>query len=85
MIIGFSTDSGSVYELDTDRYQIRRCGGTHAPTPRQGDDGVWRDIWDVEMWDGGLLIHWNEYGQGTLTSHLVEVWGREEVASDHGI
>jgi hypothetical protein len=76
MIICFSTKTGSLYELNPDDQLIRRLSGVKDPAPRQGDDGKWQGYWDVELANGGLLIHWNEYGQATLTSHIVEVWAR---------
>ena len=38
----FQTESGSVYEVNTDSKQIRRLNGVADPTPRQGKDGEWR-------------------------------------------
>lgn len=38
----FITQSGSVYEVNSDSKKIRRLSGVKDPTPRQGKDGEWR-------------------------------------------
>lgn len=38
----FVTASGSVYEVDQEKKQVRRLNGVNDPTPRQGQDGEWR-------------------------------------------
>lgn len=43
----FLTETGSQYELDLKAKKIRRLGGEHDPTPRQGKDGEWRSFHDV--------------------------------------
>jgi hypothetical protein len=37
----------SLYEADDDKPQVRRLAGFHDPTPRQGEDGEWKEY--VEM------------------------------------
>ena len=43
----FTTQSGSVYEINTDSKKIRRLKGKEDPTPRQGKDGEWRPYVDT--------------------------------------
>jgi hypothetical protein len=38
----FTTETGSVYEINTDSKQIRRLNGKLDPTPRMGKAGEWR-------------------------------------------
>lgn len=40
----FTTESGSAYELDVEGRRIRRVSGEGAPTPRTGEDGVWKEF-----------------------------------------
>lgn len=37
-----TTETGSVYEVNTDSKKIRRLNGSADPTPRQGKDGDWK-------------------------------------------
>ncbi len=43
----FVTASGSTYEINHETKQIRRLKGKEDPTPRQGQDGVWKDFSEV--------------------------------------
>ncbi len=46
----FKTVSGSTYEVDLDKKQIRRISSTHPPHRRQGQDGVWSGYdWITEV------------------------------------
>jgi hypothetical protein len=79
-MIRFTTESGSVYEADTDTRKIRRVSGTHEPTPHQGD-GDWQQylsldvapghcaeiIWRIDSTDDGQVI------RRTVTSPVVSV------------
>ena len=60
----FTTQSGSVYEINTDSKKIRRLKGTEDPTPRQGKDGEWRsyaDIFPNPIQVGrGVVIAWGD-------------------------
>jgi hypothetical protein len=38
----FYTISGSIYEIDENRKQIRRLHGNNEPTSRQGKNGNWK-------------------------------------------
>lgn len=38
----FRTESGSHYEIDRTKRQIRRIAGPNAPSKRQGKDGEWK-------------------------------------------
>lgn len=92
-MIKFTTETGSIYEMDEIDGRIRRLSGNHAPTSRQGEDGSWRNYHGIRS--GGvqdnipfafnngpvlvgqrMLIIWNEEGQCTLTSVVVdiEIW-----------
>ncbi len=57
----FETQSGSVYELDTEASRIRRLSGLNDPQPRQGKDGEWRTYVAVSDVRVGceLLIAWD--------------------------
>lgn len=37
----------SCYELDLVSKKIRRLKGSEDPTPRQGDDGAWKEYTDI--------------------------------------
>ena len=41
-MISFTTETGSVYELDEEGKQIRRVSGTHSATAHQSPDGEWQ-------------------------------------------
>lgn len=81
-MIRFTTESGSVYELDDKR--VRRLTGTNNPTPRQGPDGEWKPLADVippKLVEGTrVYLVWRydetEEGQiarGTMTSRIVKM------------
>ncbi len=67
----------SAYEVDVAGKRIRRLAGKDSPTPRQGEDGAWKDfqrITDIEK-GASVLIVWSEEGviPSTLTSPVVKV------------
>lgn len=70
-MIKFSTQTGSLYELDAPNKRVRRLQGTHEPTPRQGEDGEFREYFSAEIISQGLLLVWNEEFECTLTSPIV--------------
>lgn len=77
---GFTTDSGSAYEVDLDARRIRRVGNAagHPPTPRQGPDGCWRNFHDLFLVqlpgeDASIAIAWDAAGALTLTSPVATV------------
>jgi hypothetical protein len=43
----FKTESGSEYEVNTDKKEIRRLSGNADPTLRQGRDGDWKSYEDI--------------------------------------
>lgn len=53
------TASGSIYEFDQAKKQVRRIEGVHNPTPRQGKDGEWKAYASLHKVEGCLLITWN--------------------------
>lgn len=59
----FQTQSGSVYEVNTDSKKVRRLQGMNDPTPRMGKEGEWRPYFS-------LLPDPPEVG-----SQVVIVWG----------
>lgn len=74
-----TTKSGSVYEVDTTKKQIRRLNGVGDPSPRMGKDGQWRPYREV-------------YG-GEVGKSLTIIWGmntellpgtRDEIANEGG-
>lgn len=66
----FWTLSGSVYELDRPREQVRRLEGSKNPTPRQGQDGEWKKFTSCSEIRVGhpVLIQWERGPKSTLTS-----------------
>jgi hypothetical protein len=56
----FITISGSTYEVDQDNKKIRRLKGKADPTPRQGQDGEWREYINLSPIKIGeaVLIQW---------------------------
>lgn len=44
MTIKFETISGSLYEVDDENCNVRRLIGIEDPTPRQGEDGEWKEF-----------------------------------------
>jgi hypothetical protein len=80
----FTTETGSVYELDSDQKRIRRLSGIKDPTVRQGLDGDWKDFASLMPPDpvegGRVYIIWKvdnvdgvSVNRGTLTSAVVKV------------
>jgi hypothetical protein len=60
MTFTFTTESGSVYEVDEAGHRMRRVTGEEPPTPRQGDDGAWKDyavLSEVEV-GKSVMIGW---------------------------
>lgn len=41
--VKFSTETGSLYEVDEEHKKIRRLSGKIDPQPRQGKDGEWKE------------------------------------------
>lgn len=41
-MIQFTTESNSIYQVDTNNKKIRRLSGKSNPTTRQGNDGEWK-------------------------------------------
>jgi hypothetical protein len=68
----------SVYEIDMENKKIRRTVGVNAPTPRQGEDNVWKEVRYIDWKEDGMLIVWpglNEDGSHpcTWTSRVLQV------------
>lgn len=56
----FQTESGSVYEVDEDKKQVRRLIGMADPQPRMGKDGDWRTYVSLQLILGEpALIRWD--------------------------
>lgn len=77
-MIQFKTESGSIYEVDTESKRARRVSGEHEPTERQGRDGQWRRYLWVSPIKVGLPVFftWDVEDiryKGTLTSQAVDV------------
>lgn len=70
----YKTESGSVYQVDAKGKRVRRLTGVKEPTPRQGQDGEWKTFYDMrtDLFPGRLFFIWNNLGQGTHTSLIVE-------------
>ena len=66
----------STYEVDEEEKKIRRINGLNDPTPRMGEDGVWKSYEKIHPNPEGILIVW-AYVDGvakcTRTSPLVMV------------
>ncbi len=82
----FTTETGSVYEVDAATKFIRRLSGVNDPSPRQGQDGVWKSYVECEarvgertviVWDPAttpLLPESNGFGVPmTITSRVVSI------------
>lgn len=74
-----TTQSGSVYEIDIEKKQIRRLSGQADPTPRQGKDGEWKEyavlLGRVEV-GAPIIITWeieDQIFRTTITSKVVSV------------
>ena len=72
----YKTESGSVYQVDEAGKRVRRLSGTNAPTQRQGADGEWKEFVSVDVLVTAigrrLWIDWTGFGNGTITSPIVE-------------
>lgn len=71
----FSTETGSIYEVDPANRRVRRITGHRPPTERQGSDGEWKTfVWIRPiLWSDGklaLFFDWTGLGNGTWTSPL---------------
>lgn len=56
----FITETGSVYEVDSDNKRIRRLNGNSDPTIRQGKDGEWKSFESIEISvNESAVIFWN--------------------------
>lgn len=79
-LIEYTTETGSLYEVNYDEKKIRRVTGTHDPTNHQGKDGEWKDflevntdygylevIWRIEKADGGFIV------RRTVSSNIVSM------------
>jgi hypothetical protein len=84
----FETASGSLYEVDEEKKSVRRLIGVQSPTPRQGNDGEWReylDITDINVGQGVLFV-WSmipgiiSTGKSTLTSPVKRILTDEDQA-----
>ena len=86
MTTTFSTQTGSLYEIDVDLKRIRRVTGSHEPTGRQSHDGTWQDYDDAFIAQGGLWYFPSDaqdagpIARGVLTSVITE--GLESLAHD---
>lgn len=58
----FITETGSVYEVDEKRKLIRRLEGESNPTPRVGNDGMWKAFSSLMNVNVGFraLICWDK-------------------------
>lgn len=54
------TESGSVYDVDTEGMQIRRVHGRHGPTDTQPQDGIWREFvgLDGPVVGRPMVVYW---------------------------
>ena len=79
MVLSFTTETGSSYELDIDNSKIRRCSGPAVPTPRQGADGDWKTYEQISEPTIGsrLVIVWttrsDHIDECTMTSQIVSI------------
>ena len=72
----------SAYEVDQAEQRIRRITSTHAPTPNQGDDQIWKHYWHLSWVGKRLLIEWGidntndgDVLRRTMTSEIQSVDG----------
>jgi len=84
-MLRFTTESGSVYEVDCEDKKIRRLNGIKSPTARQGKDGEWKNYSDLLLTKGAsCIIVWdakttplltNSFGNlpSTITSIVIEI------------
>jgi hypothetical protein len=64
------TYSSSIYEIDEEAKKIRRLHGIKDPTPRQGNDGDWKDYKEIII---------------ALNKQLIIVWGNGTNANGEAI
>lgn len=72
----------STYIVDEENKKITRLESTHAPTPRQGEDGEWKEYTDLHIFKSGVMIVWgydNGMARTTMTSPLTMVTTIEEL------
>jgi len=77
----FKTVTGSIYEVDGMR--VRRLTGAKDPTPRQGEDGEWKDCLEMSNISIGqsVIFGWRlEEGllKSTATSYVVAIYPNED-------
>ena len=68
----------SMYEINTERKEIRRLFGSKEPTSRQGLDGEWKsyeEIADIKVGVGTMFVWRREDGvmKTTMTSKVIEI------------
>ena len=78
MITVYHTESGSVYEVDSDGPRVRRVTGTTPPTPYFGQDGVWQPCISAREFTApngtvDLLVHWRDL-KITWTSPIITAY-----------
>lgn len=74
----FITLSGSLYQVDTVNKKIRRLNGKNDPTPRQGEDGVFKSY---EGFGSIKEILAGNDGKLTVGEPALIVWIQSEHAS----
>lgn len=81
-MIKFTTETGSVYEVDASACRMRRLSGTHAPSTNQGEDSVWKNYGLISPVEAGspVLVVWlvepddvNWKVRSTITSPVVDI------------
>lgn len=79
-MVRFFTESGSLYEVDWERSEIRRLSGTCPPTSRQGPDGTFKKF--VQLMPDPIVVgsrvliiwEWQEcVARATSTSEVTEI------------
>ena len=78
-MIKFTTETGSVYELDRHKQLIRRVSGNHPVTRNQRAEGEWRHYENLALWGPGYgeVIRAPRAGE-----RLMIVWGNEPETPD---
>lgn len=71
----FITLSGSVYDVDTTNKKIRRLNGKADPTPRQGEDGIFKSYEGLGSVTQLLLGDENKL---TIGEGAIIVWVQDE-------
>lgn len=72
------TTANSAYEVNFVSKEIRRLKGASEPTPRQGEDGVWKKYEDISKVSPGesVTIIWSSdkvLAKATVTSAVVKI------------